>query len=71
VRLGGRNDYGSRIEDRPVLGASGRPAAAADISRAIRLSRAVTVASALACAGIAAISPVAGVIVGAIQRRAK
>ena len=67
LRLGGRNDYGSRIEDRPVLGAGvygkrgvfgkpARPAAAGDISRAVRLSRRVTIAAALACAGIAAIS---------------
>jgi adenosylcobinamide-phosphate synthase len=67
VRLGGRNDYGSRVEDRPVLGASGRPPAAGDISRAVRLSRAVTLAAALACAGIAAIrAPI-----GAISRRAR
>jgi adenosylcobinamide-phosphate synthase len=67
VRLGGRNDYGSRIEHRPVLGGSGRPAAGGDIGRAIRLSRWVTIAAALACAGIAAISPA----VGAIRRRAR
>jgi len=59
--LGGRNDYGSRVEDRPVLGAGahGKPARAADagdISRAVRLSRGVTIAAGLACAGIAAIS---------------
>ena len=67
LRLGGRNDYGSRIEERPVLGKPGRPAIAADISRAIGLSRGVTIAAALACAGIAVISlPIA-----AISRRAK
>ena len=67
LRLGGRNDYGSRVEDRPVLGGGiygkpgtalgkpGRAAAAGDISRAIRLNRGVTVAAALACAGIAVI----------------
>jgi len=53
VRLGGRNDYGSHVEDRPVLGAAGRPPEAADITRAARLSRAVTLAAALACAAIA------------------
>jgi adenosylcobinamide-phosphate synthase len=53
VRLGGRNDYGSHVEDRPVLGAGGRPPQVADIARAARLSRAVTVAAAVACAGIA------------------
>jgi len=53
VRLGGRNDYGSHAEDRPVLGAAGRPPEVADITRAARLSRAVTLAAALACAAIA------------------
>ncbi len=67
LRLGGRNDYGSRIEDRPVLGAAGRPATARDIGRAIRLSRGATIAAALACAGIAVVSlPIA-----TISRRAK
>jgi adenosylcobinamide-phosphate synthase len=50
VRLGGRNDYGGRVEDRPVLGADGKPPGARDIGRAIRLSRAVTLAAAVACA---------------------
>jgi adenosylcobinamide-phosphate synthase len=53
VRLGGRNDYGSHVEDRPVLGGHGRPARTEDIARAARLSRAVTVATAAACAAIA------------------
>jgi adenosylcobinamide-phosphate synthase len=53
VRLGGRNDYGSHVEDRPALGAGGRAPVAADIGRAARLSRAVTVAAAGACAAIA------------------
>lgn len=46
LRLGGRNVYGSRVEDRPALG-DGRPPAAADIPRAVRLSRAVWIAAAL------------------------
>jgi adenosylcobinamide-phosphate synthase len=55
VRLGGRNDYGGRVEDRPVLGADGRGPGgrsprARDIGRAIRLNQAVTVAAAAACA---------------------
>jgi adenosylcobinamide-phosphate synthase len=50
VRLGGRNDYGSRVEDRPVLGAEGRPPGAGDIRRAVRLSQAITAAAAVACA---------------------
>jgi adenosylcobinamide-phosphate synthase len=52
VRLGGRNDYGSHVEDRPVLG-GGRAPGAADIARAARLSRAVTAAAAAACAATA------------------
>jgi cobalamin biosynthesis protein CobD/CbiB len=53
VRPGGRNDYGSRVEDRPVLGGDGRQPALYDIARATRLSRAVTIAAAVACAAIA------------------
>jgi adenosylcobinamide-phosphate synthase len=50
LRLGGRNVYGSRVEDRPVLG-SGRPPESADVRRATRLSTAVwTTAAALAAA---------------------
>ena len=51
LRLGGRNLYGSRVEERPQLG-DGRPPAAGDIPRAVRLSRAVwCAAAALAVAG--------------------
>jgi adenosylcobinamide-phosphate synthase len=53
VRLGGRNEYGARVEDRPVLGGAGRAAAPADIARAARLSRVVTLAATGVCAGIA------------------
>jgi adenosylcobinamide-phosphate synthase len=53
VRLGGRNDYGSHVEDRPVLGGDGRAPGAGDIARAARLSRAITAAAAVACAAIA------------------
>jgi adenosylcobinamide-phosphate synthase len=53
VQLGGPNGYGTRVEDRPVLGARGRPASPPDIARAIRLSRVVGVAAALASAGMA------------------
>jgi adenosylcobinamide-phosphate synthase len=52
VRLGGRNEYGSRVEDRPVLGGDGRPPVTADIDRAATLSRAVTLAATVACAGL-------------------
>src|SRR4051812_15763296 len=44
VRLGGRNHYGDRVEDRPFLG-DGRSAATADISRAVRLSPSVWLAA--------------------------
>ncbi|HXC85531.1 MAG TPA: cobalamin biosynthesis protein [Trebonia sp.] len=54
VRLGGRNDYGSHVEDRPVLGGDGRAPRVHDIARAARLSRAVAVAAAVACAALAA-----------------
>jgi adenosylcobinamide-phosphate synthase len=53
VRLGGRNDYRSHTEDRPVLGEIGRVPRTDDIDRAVRLSRAVTAAAAAACAAIA------------------
>ncbi len=66
VRLGGRNDYGSHVEDRPVLGGGargdeGKPATADDIRRAVRLSRAVTIAAAITCGGIAWGRSLAGV----------
>jgi adenosylcobinamide-phosphate synthase len=54
IRLGGRNDYGSHVEDRPVLGGKGRAPRVDDIARARRLSRAVTFAAAAACAAVAA-----------------
>jgi adenosylcobinamide-phosphate synthase len=45
VRLGGRNVYGGRVEERPTLGDGPRPRTA-DIGRAVRLSRAVWLSSA-------------------------
>ncbi|SHF66320.1 cobalamin biosynthesis protein [Geodermatophilus nigrescens] len=45
LRLGGRNVYGSRVEDRPVLG-DGRAPESSDVGRAVRLSRAVWLAAA-------------------------
>jgi adenosylcobinamide-phosphate synthase len=51
LRLGGRNVYGTRTEDRPLLG-DGRPPVPADVRRAVRLSTAVwTSAAVLAAAG--------------------
>ncbi|MCZ2858331.1 cobalamin biosynthesis protein [Blastococcus sp. VKM Ac-2987] len=47
LRLGGRNVYGSRVEDRPALG-DGRPPGTGDIPRAVALSRAVWTAAAIA-----------------------
>ncbi|MFK0169838.1 cobalamin biosynthesis protein [Streptomyces sp. NPDC090306] len=45
VRLGGTLSYGGRVEHRPVLNGAGRPVAAGDIDRAVRLSRRVGVAA--------------------------
>ncbi|MCF6737626.1 cobalamin biosynthesis protein [Blastococcus sp. KM273129] len=47
LRLGGRNVYGSRVEERPALG-DGRPPVPADVPRAVALSRAVWIAAATA-----------------------
>jgi adenosylcobinamide-phosphate synthase len=48
LRLGGRNVYGERVEERPTLG-EGRPPGRDDSPRAVRLSRSVwTAAAALA-----------------------
>src|SRR5439155_11318321 len=49
IRLGGRNVYGGRAEDRPVLG-GGRMPGAGDIGRAVRLSRAVWTTTAVVVA---------------------
>jgi adenosylcobinamide-phosphate synthase len=53
VRLGGRNTYGVRVEDRPVLG-DGRPVQAADLARAARLSGVVVAGAAVVSAGLSA-----------------
>jgi len=55
VRLGGRNVYGGRVEDRPVLGdgPGARDPTAADLERAARLSLRVGTATAVACAAAA------------------
>jgi adenosylcobinamide-phosphate synthase len=54
VRLGGRNVYGSRAEERPPLG-DGPPPDARDVGRAVRLSRAVWLAAAVAAVAAAAL----------------
>jgi adenosylcobinamide-phosphate synthase len=51
VRLGGRNVYGPRVEERPALGDGASPGPA-DIERAVRLSLAVGAVCALAAAGV-------------------
>jgi adenosylcobinamide-phosphate synthase len=51
VRLGGRNVYGARVEERPALGDGALPGPA-DVERAVRLSLAVGAACALAAAGV-------------------
>ena len=50
IRLGGRNVYAGRVEDRPVLGAEGRVCEPGDIERAVRLSLAVERAALVVCA---------------------
>jgi adenosylcobinamide-phosphate synthase len=52
VRLGGRNSYQGRTEQRGLLG-DGAPPAAPDIARAVRLSRLVSGAALLTAAAIA------------------
>ncbi|MDA8044097.1 MAG: adenosylcobinamide-phosphate synthase CbiB [Actinomycetota bacterium] len=51
VRLGGVNDYGDRREDRPAMGAGGRPERR-HIAEAVLLSRHVTMALLAAMAGL-------------------
>jgi adenosylcobinamide-phosphate synthase len=45
VRLGGRNRYRTRLEERPLLGPAGTPSPA-DVARAVQLSAAVTLVAA-------------------------
>jgi adenosylcobinamide-phosphate synthase len=52
LRLGGRNVYAGRLDDRPTMG-DGRPPVPADIARASRLCAAVTVAAAILAAAVA------------------
>jgi adenosylcobinamide-phosphate synthase len=54
LSLGGRNVYGSRVEDRPRLG-DGRPPRVDDIGRAVRLSRAVWTSAAVLAAATGAL----------------
>jgi len=52
VRMGGRNVYAGRVEDRPTMG-DGRAVQTDDLARATRLSGAVTMAAAAAAAVLA------------------
>lgn len=52
VRLGGRNEYGGRVEYRPELGDGRRPGVS-DIRRTVRLARVVGVAAGVLAAGAA------------------
>lgn len=54
VRLGGRNVYAGRVEERPFLGDGGAPTAA-HVRRAARLVTVVSWASAIAAVGVSAI----------------
>jgi adenosylcobinamide-phosphate synthase len=56
VRLGGRNVYSGRVEERPFLG-DGKPPAVGDIARAARLSGAIGAATLALAVGHAATRP--------------
>ena len=56
TRLGGRNSYAGRIEDRPVLG-DGSPPSTGDVARVARLSGVVAGAALLLTAGHVAARP--------------
>jgi adenosylcobinamide-phosphate synthase len=56
VRLGGRNVYAGRTEDRPGLG-DGRAPSVADVARSARLSGAVAAAALALTAGHVAARP--------------
>jgi adenosylcobinamide-phosphate synthase len=68
VRLGGRNVYAGRVEDRPVLG-DGMPPDVEDIRRAARLCGAVSVAALALGAGHAATAPWRWRLIAQLARR--
>lgn len=68
VRLGGRNVYQGRVEERPVLGARGRVPDAVDVRRAARLAAAVGVAAVALTAGHVAFAPVRRRVLAAAGR---
>jgi adenosylcobinamide-phosphate synthase len=55
LRLGGRNVYAGRVEERPVLG-DGRAPEPADIARGVKLSAAVETAAVAVCAVLAVVA---------------
>jgi adenosylcobinamide-phosphate synthase len=61
LRLGGRNVYAGRVEERPQLG-TGRPAAASDLPRAARLMRRVGAAATLLAAAVAVLRQRGGML---------
>jgi adenosylcobinamide-phosphate synthase len=55
VVLGGRNVYPGYAEERPLIGAPGRPVTARDVRRAVTLGRAVGALAAVGAVGTAAV----------------
>ena len=71
VRLGGRNVYSGRIEDRPLLGDGPRPGSA-DVRRAVRLSQAAGTVAVTLAALWAATGPLwRSVYRGIVRRRSR
>ncbi|GAA4209110.1 cobalamin biosynthesis protein [Actinocatenispora rupis] len=68
VRLGGRNVYAGRVEDRPVLG-TGRAPTVEDVSRAATLSRAIGVAAVALTVGHAVAAPARRALVRYLRTR--
>jgi adenosylcobinamide-phosphate synthase len=68
VRLGGRNVYAGRVEDRPVLG-DGRTPKPDDIRRAVRLSGAVGALALALAAGHALAGPARRALLRKAARR--
>jgi adenosylcobinamide-phosphate synthase len=68
VRLGGRNVYAGRVEERPALG-DGRTPKPEDIRRAARISGAVGAAALALCAGHALAGPARRALLRKVFRR--
>lgn len=67
LTLGGRNTYGDRVEERPLLGDGAAPASA-DIERAIRLTARVAYAATACAMGLAA---AANLLARALRRQSR